>query len=424
MTVVNTTATTSLSSLNITVDSIYNPSNDTLCNTTDISMLERTYFRVKVLDLSTNRIIVETSSTVDARTCLTFSSYRIPISVSFFSTMQSGLVSTMNYSIRQPTNSLKLTPYCSNLGITFSPKTIDFSNYNTSTVANSIVIRSDVTPGSYWINFTKSESTAKTYYKPVLPILVKVVTGASAMLNDNATVRAVFDSYSYIGYPIVVPILLSVPSATPLTLVLTVKEEINGSLLRYSQSFGNYSISPRVIQIAPGINSTNFTILYFNSTVPPCLTILLSLSSIYPLVHRLTTPTLYVSFFKDPKYQGLYPPMKVIVSETYLNNADDVGKSILNVFVNNQTQNVSFAPVIIRMSQIERGSTWSNLLINTKEEYTLYYCVQEVGYKEPVSYRDLEGRNNPNCRDQGKLDSYRNASNLVNCIAWINSTVL
>jgi hypothetical protein len=80
--------------------------------------------------------------------------------------------------------------------------------------------------------------------------------------------------------------------------------------------------------------------------------LLLSLSSLYPLYHILTTPTLYVSFFRDAKYQGLYPPMKVVVSTTYQSNANDIGKSVLNVFVNNQTQSVSFAPVIISMNQI------------------------------------------------------------------------
>ena len=94
---------------------------------------------------------------------------------------------------------------------------------------------------------------------------------------------------------------------------------------------------------------------------------LLSISSLYPLYYTLTTPVLYVSFQKDSKYQGLYVPMKVTVSDVYLAPADDLGKSILNVFVNNQTQNVSFAPVILAMNQSQRGSTWSNLLINTKE---------------------------------------------------------
>jgi len=57
--------------------------------------------------------------------------------------------------------------------------------------------------------------------------------------------------------------------------------------------------------------------------------------------------------------------MKVTVSNVSLAINNDTGKSILNVFVNNQTQNVSFAPVILAMSQNQTGSTWSDLLINT-----------------------------------------------------------
>jgi hypothetical protein len=183
-------------------------------------------------------------------------------------------------------------------------------------------------------------------------VLITVIAYNQSGVSAPPIVSATLNSYSYVGYPIVVPIVMSVPSASPMTLSITVKGEVNGSLLNYSSAYNNYSISPRVIQIGAGISEVNFTILYFNSTVPPGITLLLSLSSLYPLYHILTTPTLYVSFFRDAKYQGLYPPMKVVVSTTYQSNANDIGKSVLNVFVNNQTQSVSFAPVIISMNQI------------------------------------------------------------------------
>lgn len=116
--------------------------------------------------------------------------------------------------------------------------------------------------------------------------------------------------------------------------------------------------------------------------------------------------------------------MKVVVTDYPLSNADDVGKPILNVFLNNETQTVQIAPVIIEMLQKDRGSTWSNLLIYTKEEYTLYYCILEQGYTEPTHYTNLTSMNWKNCREASKVNSYKNASNLVNCIAWINTTKL
>lgn len=284
------------------------------------------------------------------------------------------------------------------------------------------MVGSNVLPGKYWINFTKFESTGSTFYKPILPVLITVVAGTNQ--SNNATIAAKLTTYSYIGYPIVVPIVLSVPSASPMTLVIAVKEEFNGSLLSYSKAYGNYSVAPRVINISAGVSEVNFTILYYNNTVPPGITLLLSISSLYPLYYTLTTPVLYVSFQKDPKYQGIYVPMKVTVSSVSFVSTDDVGKSILNVFVNNQTQNVSFAPVIIAMNQTMRGSTWSNLLINTKEEYTLYWCVLEQGYTEPTAYSDLTTLSYPNCRDKGRMQSTKNPLQLVNCEAWVNSTIL
>lgn len=152
------------------------------------------------------------------------------------------------------------------------------------------------------------------------------------------------------------------------------------AMLPCSTAYGNYSVAPSLIAIPANVNQVNFTILYYNDTVPPGITLLLSLSSLYPLYYNLTTPTLYVSFMKDTKFQGVYVPMKVTISDINQSNANDVGKSILNVFVNNQTQNASFAPVILSLNQSQRGSTWSSLLIYTKEEYTLYWCILEQGY--------------------------------------------
>jgi hypothetical protein len=98
---------------------------------------------------------METSPTVDQSTCLTFASYRIPIQISYYGTVQSGLLSNFSFSISRATNSLKVVPYCANAGIYFQPATIDFNSYNLSNITASLVVRSDVVPGSYWINFTQ-----------------------------------------------------------------------------------------------------------------------------------------------------------------------------------------------------------------------------------------------------------------------------
>ncbi len=60
-----------------------------------------------------------------------------------------------------------------------------------------------------------------TYYKPILPITVNLIAGNST--NNYATISANLSSYSYVGYPVVVPIILSIASATELTVSITVK---------------------------------------------------------------------------------------------------------------------------------------------------------------------------------------------------------
>lgn len=153
--VIETQAASNLSQINITVDKIFNPSNDTWCNTTDIGLLERTYFRVRVIDVLTNQVTMETSSSVDQSTCLEFKTWRTPIQVTYNKIVQSGIISKMHLSITKETNSLRVIPYCNNSGITFEPAIYEFNAYNLTTLTNNLIIRSDVLPGLYWINFTK-----------------------------------------------------------------------------------------------------------------------------------------------------------------------------------------------------------------------------------------------------------------------------
>ena len=54
----STSATTNLKNVTIGITKLFNPTGETFCNTTDVTMLERTYFRVRVLDLTTNEIIM------------------------------------------------------------------------------------------------------------------------------------------------------------------------------------------------------------------------------------------------------------------------------------------------------------------------------------------------------------------------------
>jgi len=79
-----------------------------------------------------------------------------------------------------------------------------------------------------------------------------------------------------------------------------------------------------------------FSVSHRKNVVPPPLTLNFKLTSNYPIVHQLTTPTMYLCFDRDPKYNVLYPPLRVTVTPFLTScNQQDVGKPITNVLVSN-----------------------------------------------------------------------------------------
>lgn len=72
--------------------------------------------------------------------------------------------------------------------------------------------------------------------------------------------------------------------------------------------------------------------------VPPPLTLNFKISSNYPIVHRLTTPTMYLCFDRDPRWNVPFPPLRVKVTPFLSScNQADVGKAVTNIMVSNST---------------------------------------------------------------------------------------
>ena len=95
---------------------------------------------------------------------------------------------------------------------------------------------------------------------------------------------------------------------------LTVGEENNQTLAQYSSYLANFSIEPRIINIMAQTTDYNFTVKQGMRVVPPPLTLNFKLTSNYPIVHNLTTPVMYLCFDRDPKYNVLYPPLRVTLT--------------------------------------------------------------------------------------------------------------
>lgn len=374
--------TSSYTSLTMVVNTLLNPSSPTFCNTTDVNLLVNTYFRVKIMNVLSNDILFETSATVDASTCMQFSSIRIPIAVQYPLTMFAGLVYNFTFTITKPAINLKVIPYCQSIGVSFLPRQVSFSNYSILQQNSEVFLRSDMAAGIYTVTFTKLESSVQTYFRNILPIQITVAKFDSTS-NEVPSVNVTSMVASTIGYPVIVPVVLSEPASIQMVLTITVLEE-DPDLVTYSPSFGNFTISPRVIVIPANSLSVNFTITYYNTTVPPPLTLKFALTSLYPVIHKLLTPTMYLLFSRDPKYQTTNPPLRMTIAPNNIRTSYDVGKNVINIFVKNQSLE-NIRPQILSVNGTGIGSTYANFDIYTNDVSDLHYVVLLYGYPSPIS---------------------------------------
>ena len=101
-----------------------------------------------------------------------------------------------------------------------------------------------------------------------------------------------------------------------------------------------------MIDIVPQQSEFNFTITHYKQVVPPSLKLKFTLSSVYTIIHNLTTPEMILCFEQDPTYDVLYPPLKVSMTEFASScSGRDIGKKVTNIFVSNQTKDSNAADV-------------------------------------------------------------------------------
>lgn len=171
-----------------------------------------------------------------------------------------------------------------------------------------------------------------------------------------------------------------------MTFFITVSEESNQTLEQYNPAFKDFSISPKIINIKPQSSNYTFKIQHMQKTVPPPLTLNFKLTSLYPIIHNLTTEKLYLCFDQDPKYDVLEPPMRMRIT-SYIESCNnrDIGKSITNIMVKSSTGTVdktvnAVKPVIVNIEPIQILSTSANLSVSCDAVATVYYLCQPSGY--------------------------------------------
>jgi hypothetical protein len=168
-----------------------------------------------------------------------------------------------------------------------------------------------------------------------------------------------------------------------MTLFMTITQESNQTLAQYSQYLSNFTLTPRIINIMAQQTLYNYTITQGSQLVPPPLTLNFKLTSNYPIVHKLTTPTMYLCFDRDPRYNVLYPPLRITVTQFLTScNLQDIGKTVTNIYISNDTAQSSagsVTPKIISLNVSSVASTGATLLINSISAGTIYYACTPAG---------------------------------------------
>lgn len=120
-------------------------------------------------------------------------------------------------------------------------------------------------------------------------------------------------------------------------------------------------------------------------TIPPPLTLTFKLTSLYPIIHNLTTTTIYLCFDQDPKFKVLEPPMRITVTDYLAScNTKDIGKAITNIYALNSSTNQNATvnqvlPIIVSINSTNIMSTSVDLLVNLDSSSTIYYICLPSG---------------------------------------------
>lgn len=237
------------------------------------------------------------------------------------------------------------------------------------------------------IYFNKSEASNQTEFRNILPVTITVTasnTTSTSSYVTTPTISIPSMSDSTIGYPVTIPVQFSMPSSTEMTLFMSISQEANQTLAQYNSAFTNASLTPRIFNILPQQTLYNYTLVLMTQVVPPPLTLNFKLTSNYPIVHNLTTPVMYLCFDRDPKFNVLYPPLRVTVTQFISScNLQDVGRQVTNIFVSNETSQSSASsvtPKIISMTVNSVASIGAVITINSISSGTIYYSCMLAGY--------------------------------------------
>lgn len=334
---------------NFTINFLFrNPTRDIACTVDPV-------FQISLFDFKGNSIFVQSLSNNIA--CPTFTTKLYAINVTGNTKISAGSSSTFIVSLEQPAQYLAITPICVSSAISFSPSTIVFSNY-ASTTQNFTISAANGLQGSYNVTFNKTEGSY-IFYNDIQLTTLNIYSPTNLY---NITITP-FSAKS-VGLPITVTIMLEVASPSDFALLFT------------NTCNSGFVFNPTTrIPIPQKATNTTFTITYQGSTIPPSCRLNFTISSLTKSNFVLSTPVVYLSSSLSIDKTSTTPPMILTLSTSYMDSSS-VGHTIVN---SNSKSKSKYIPYLYSLSTATVAANSATFTATTSDAGTIYYVVTASG---------------------------------------------
>lgn len=331
-------------------------------------------FVISLFDFKGNSIFAQTLS--NNKVCPVLSNRLFAINVTGNTKISAGSSSVFVVSIEQPAKYLVVTPVSPTSAITFSPTSVVFENFKSTTQNFSISAASGLN-GTYNITFTKNES-AYTFYNDIQFTTLNIYTPLS-----QYSIKIVPFSVKSVGTAIEATIMLEVANPNEFALIFT--NDCNSDFV--------FNPASR-IAVPPKATSASFSVRYKGTVIPPACQLNFTISSLTTTNFILATPTVYLSSSVSIDKSSTTPPMLLELT-TSPKNSSNVGYTIVSTSSDNsKAYSKAYTPSIYVLNSTALASNRATFLATTSDPGTIYFVVVASGTPERyITQALIFGRN-------------------------------
>jgi hypothetical protein len=268
-----------------------------------------------------------------------------------------GSSSTFYINIEKPAQNLSITPLCESSAISFSPATINFLDYK-STTQTFLVNAANGLSGFFNVTFSKAENSPYTFYSDIKYITLNVYVPSTKYYIKVVPFRV-----KSVGKAIKVDIELEVASPTSFNLLTT------------TNCSSQFVFAPSRITIPAQSTTAHFTVTYNGKTIPDACQQTFSISSVTSNNYYLPVSTVYYSALLSIDKTWVESPMVLQLTNTP-EVSTDVGHAIISA---TSTHTSKYTPTVYNLTQGTIGANIAKFIATTSYQGTVYFAVMPAG---------------------------------------------